>query len=240
MKVPEHTSRPDTFDFIMKSNTYRQSEFVTALVVLPIAGILSPLLVPIPFFIMACVVLFREPIRYWHTRRYQDEEAAALTAMVREAFPGAPAAGPEDLDTLVKLGRVTVDGEDGSRLRLIRSDRIRLRKLRDGYTVRVSFCPTDFGLSEFNQIMESLSHSSPVAVAIRRIEAEELDVPPIQSPLGLSYPGKPDLAITEKSAWLQSTMDEDAAGKKLAEAKEAKRAEARRLDDDKKAVPTRK
>ncbi|MCC3272249.1 hypothetical protein MUK71_15090 [Arthrobacter zhangbolii] len=194
--------KPVSFNLIMASHTQRASNLIVMIVIFLIAGALSPLLLPIPFFIAACVEIVFEPIRCWRTLRYREGEAASLTVRIRGIFPSAPDIRPSQLASLVRQGRLTVDGEDGSRLRLVLSDVVRLKKLRDGYTVRASFCPSDFGLGEFDKIMGDLVHSTPVATAVQRINEEERNQR-LRAPIDLPYPEKPDLAVTEKPAFLQ-------------------------------------
>lgn len=213
-------NRPISFNLILKSNTQRPMNLVTMIVILVVTGALIPLLLPIPFFIMAAFQILMEPVRYWRTRRYRDDDAAALSVKVQEVFPGAPDIMPGQLAELVKSGRLTVDGRDGSRLRLVLSDLVRLRKMRDSFQVRASFCPADFGLGEFDAIMGDLTHSGPVAVAARRIIAEERNEPAILTPGKLDYPEKPKKPVTEKPAWNQPD------DYKSDEAKEKKKAKA--------------
>lgn len=196
--------KPVSFNLIMASHTQRVSNLIAMIFVFLVAGALSPLLLPIPFFMLACVEIAFEPIRYWRTLRYREEEAASLTVQIRGIFPSAPDIRPSQLASLVRRGRLTVDGEDGSRLRLVLSDMVRLKKLRDGYTIRASFCPSDFGLAEFDRIMGDLIHSTPVATAVQRINAEERNQR-VRAPSDLPYPKKPDLGVTEKPAVLQLT-----------------------------------
>lgn len=191
---------PVVFDIILKSNTQRFSNLVSMIVICVVMGLLIPLLVPIPFFVFAVVQIVQEPIRYRRTRRYRDDDAAALTVKIRGVFPGAPDITSAHLAKLVKTGRLTVDGRDGSSLRLILSDPVRLRKMRDCFAVRASFCPPDFGLGEFDRIMGDLVHSGPVAVAIGRIAAEERNELPTLTPAKQDYPEKPKKPVTEKPA----------------------------------------
>ena len=203
MKRPDRRISSVSFNLILKSNTHRFVNLVTSILIFVVAGALIPLLVPIPFFIFAGVQIIQEPVRYWRTLRYRADEAAALTVKARGIFPGAPVITPKHLAKLVNAGRLTVDGEDGSRLRLVLSDTVRLRKMRDSFAVRAAFCPADFGLAEFNRIMGDLVHNGPVAVALGRIDGAEQYELPIMAPGELDYPEKPKKPVTEKPIWFQ-------------------------------------
>ena len=179
--------QPASFNLILKSNTHRFDYLIIMIVILVVAGALIPLIVPIPFFITAAYQIILEPFRIWRTLRHRDDDAASLTVTVRGIFPGAPDITPAHLAKLVKTGRLTIDGEDGSCLRLVLSDLVRMKGMRDCFAVRASLCQADYGLGEFDRIMGQLAHSGPVAVALSRINAEERNESAILTPVGMPY-----------------------------------------------------
>lgn len=223
MNHPDRRISPVTFNLILKSNTHRVVDLITWTLIFAVTGALIPLVVPIPFFIIAAFQIIMQPVRYWRTLLYRDAEAAALTVRVRGIFPGGPDITAKHLSKLVKAGRLTVDGVDGSRLRLVLSDTVRIRKMRDSFAVRAAFCPADFGLAEFDRIMADLVHSVPVAAAMKRISGAEQYEGPVIVPDDLDYPEKPSKPVTEKPAFFQPDDYKSDEFKAKQEAKAAQR-----------------
>lgn len=123
---------------------------------------------------------------FMHTNafRHLHSDAAALASLVRALHPGAPGVTAELASRLIRK-QVSLDGEDGSRLTLTKESS---KNVKGGlnYTIRVDFMPgdsepEDFGLREFDRIMESLAHSAPVAAAIKAVRADEDRMAPRKS-----------------------------------------------------------
>lgn len=123
----------------------------------------------------------REATVWWRVPQgsSREENAAALTEAVRTVHPGAP----EVTEYLAYplLGRrqqILILGDDGSEMILTKGEVVNSGNVRR-FEITVQFTMTDYGLGEFDDIMQSMSLSAPVAAAIETVRAEESDLPPL-------------------------------------------------------------
>lgn len=123
--------------------------------------------------------MIREATIWWRVPHgsSREENAAALTAAVRTVHPGAP----EVTEYLAYplLGRrqqILILSDDGSEMILTRRGVVNTADGRR-LEITVQFTMTDYGLGEFDEIMQSMALSPPVAAAIEAIELEESQLP---------------------------------------------------------------
>lgn len=123
--------------------------------------------------LLAAFMLLREVCRLLISILSRLDETAALSAAIRGLFPSAPALRSSDLAKLIRKGSLTLHGKHNSNLRASISSPYRLIGLKQARTVRVAFCPGDFGLEEFDRIVHELGHIAPVAEAIEAIQSKD-------------------------------------------------------------------
>lgn len=118
---------------------------------------------------------------WWRIYAFRIEEnRLMLNKQVREFYPGAPEILMAHVNILNGRKReVTVGEPDGAHVVLTRGE----TKSENGlhYEITARFPLGDYGLAEFDSIAESLSHSAPVAAALKAIKWEEHGLPSLLS-----------------------------------------------------------
>lgn len=112
-------------------------------------------------------------------KKSKEENAAALTSAIRNVHPAAPEVNEYSAYPLLyKYQQVLVLGDDGSEMILTKGEVTNEGDARR-LEIKVEFTMSDYGLGEFDEIMRSMSESTPVAAAIEAIELEESQLPPL-------------------------------------------------------------
>ncbi|MDK1359922.1 hypothetical protein QNO00_06530 [Arthrobacter sp. zg-Y1219] len=176
------------FPFITSTGTYSWVRLIlraTAVAALVIAGIWPGSLLSW----LVVLMLLREVLRVVISFLACRHDTKSFVFKLKEQFPGTPAVTAKDFKHLVRTGHLAVDCGAGSWLFLSLSEGVPLRGLKSGYKVTGRNRHGDFGLAEFDAIMDSLVFSAPVAAALKAVKSEERKIPP--APPGPRLPGSP-------------------------------------------------